>query len=95
MYYLDKDVLEREVLACFIPLRGSPEAVNYEVRQQYRLLLKPLEPIDGEEPSTGRARCTSPCLPHLNDYHYRELSGSKLIRNRPVNKRLFFQNSTG
>jgi hypothetical protein len=32
-----------EVKACFIPLRGSPEAVNCEVRQQYRLLLKPRE----------------------------------------------------
>jgi hypothetical protein len=28
-----------EVNACFIPLRGSPEVVNCEVRQQYPLLL--------------------------------------------------------
>ena len=39
MYYLDKDFLEREVNACFIPLRCSPEIVNCEVRQQYPLLL--------------------------------------------------------
>jgi hypothetical protein len=40
VYYLDKDFLEREVLACFIPLRCSPEAVNCEVRQQYQQLTK-------------------------------------------------------
>jgi hypothetical protein len=34
-----------EVKACFIPLRGSPEAVNCEVRQQYPLLLTRLNHI--------------------------------------------------
>lgn len=30
-----------EVNACFIPLLCSPETVNCEVRQQYRLLISP------------------------------------------------------
>jgi hypothetical protein len=33
--------LGNEVNACFIPVPCSPSAANCEVRQQYRLLLKP------------------------------------------------------
>jgi hypothetical protein len=36
---LGEGFLASEVNACFIPRRGSPEAVNCEVRQQYPLLL--------------------------------------------------------
>ncbi|MEG4227301.1 hypothetical protein QUA44_14715 [Microcoleus sp. N9_A2] len=49
-----------EVNDCCIPGNGSPEAVNREVRQQYRLLLKPrFQDLSDRILSPDRVECSA------------------------------------